>query len=62
MLLCLNAFETMELSLFVDVIGWVYNDFDCGIVVDICGFNRAIASTFRVSITADILIDDVNVN
>lgn len=61
LLLCLNAFETMEFSPFVDVIGWAHDDFNCDIVVDICGFNRTIVSTFGVSITADILIDDVDV-
>lgn len=28
-LLCLNAFETMEFSPFADVMGWVRDDFDC---------------------------------
>ena len=62
LLLCLNAFETMEFSPFVDVIGWAHDDFNCDIVIDICGFNRTIVSTFGVSITADILIDDVDVD
>lgn len=62
LLLCLNAFETMEFSSFVDVMGWAHDDFNCDIVVDICGFNRTIVSTFGVSITADILIDDVDVD
>lgn len=62
LLLCLNAFETMEFSPFVDVFGWAHDDFNCDIVIDICGFNRTIVSTFGVSITADILIDDVDVD
>ncbi|MCI9200056.1 MAG: DJ-1/PfpI family protein [Lachnospiraceae bacterium] len=62
LLLCLNAFETMEFSPFVDVIGWAHDDFNCDILIDICGFNRNIVSTFGVSITADILIDDVDVD
>ncbi len=61
LLMCLNGFETMEFSPFVDVIGWARNDFNCDILIDICGFNRTIVSTFGVSITADILIDDVEV-
>ena len=60
LLLCLNAFETMEFSPFVDVFGWAHDDFNCDIAIDICGFNRIIVSTFGVSITADILIDDVD--
>ena len=59
LLLCLNAFETMEFSPFVDVFGWAHDDFDCDIKIDICGFSRTIISTFGVSITSDILIDDV---
>ena len=27
LLLCLNAFETMEFSPFVDVMGWAHDDF-----------------------------------
>ena len=61
LLLCLNAFETMEFSPFVDVIGWAHDDFNCDIAIDICGFHRTIVSTFGVSIKADILIDDVDV-
>ena len=33
LLLCLNAFETMEFSPFVDVFGWAHDDFDCDITV-----------------------------
>ena len=62
LLLCLNAFETMEFSPFVDVMGWAHDDFNCEIEIDICGFTHKIMSTFGVSITADILIDEVNVN
>lgn len=62
LLLCLNAFETMEFSPFVDVMGWARDDFNCEIDVEICGFTKKITSTFGVSIAADILIDEVNVN
>lgn len=62
LLLCLNAFETMEFSPFIDVMGWAHDDFNCDIKVDICGFTQTVISTFGASITADILIDDVNVN
>lgn len=61
LLLCLNAFETMEFSPFVDVMGWARDDFDCDIAIDICGFKHTIKSTFGVSIASDILIDDVDV-
>lgn len=62
LLLCLNAFETMEFSPFVDVMGWAHDDFNCDIEIEICGFNKQITSTFGVSMSADILIDAVNVD
>lgn len=37
LLLCLNAFETMEFSPFVDVMGWAHDDFGCDVEIDICG-------------------------
>lgn len=59
LLLCLNAFETMEFSPFIDVMGWARDDYDCDIEVDICGYTNIVKSTFGVSIETDILIDDV---
>lgn len=59
LLLCLNAFETMEFSPFIDVMGWARDDYDCNIEVDICGYTKTVKSTFGVSIETDILIDDV---
>lgn len=61
LLLCLNAFETMEFSPFVDVMGWARDDFGCDIEVEICGFTKNVKSTFGVSMAADILIDEVNI-
>ena len=60
LLLCLNAFETMEFSPFVDVMGWARDDYDCDIQVVIGGYTRKIVSTFGVAVTADILMDEVN--
>lgn len=37
LLLCLNTFETMEFSPFVDVMGWAHDDFGCDVEIDICG-------------------------
>lgn len=62
LLLCLNAFETTEFSPFVDVMGWANDDFNCDIKVEICGFHQKIVSTFGITIEADLLIDDVDVN
>lgn len=62
LLLCLHAFETMEFSPFIDVMGWARDDFDCDIHVDICGYKKEISSTFSVTVHCDVLIDDVNIN
>ena len=62
LLLCLNAFETMEFSPFIDVFGWAHDDFACDIKVDICGFTRKIKSTFGVTIEADVLIDEIDIH
>lgn len=61
LLLCLNAFETMEFSPFIDVMGWARDDFKYNIEVEICGFTKNIKSTFGVSVAADILIDEVRI-
>ena len=59
LLLCAKAFETIEFSVFIDVMGWATQDFQCDITVDMCGFQRTVISTFGVPITMDVLIDDV---
>lgn len=61
LLLCLHAFEMMELSPFIDVMGWANDDYDCDIKVEICGFKKNVSSTFGVQLTTDILIDDIYV-
>ena len=63
-ILCLLAkgFETMEFSVFVDVIGWARNDFGEDIQVVTCGYNREVVSTFNVPIIVDCLIDEINVS
>lgn len=61
LLLCPKAFETLEFSAFVDIIGWAREDYQCNISIDMCGFQKIVTSTFGVSVIMDILIDDVNV-
>lgn len=62
LLLCPKAFETMEFSVFIDVIGWARNDFGHDIDVVTCGFQKTVISTFQVPIQMDILIDDIIVS
>ncbi|HIU75242.1 MAG TPA: DJ-1/PfpI family protein [Candidatus Pelethocola excrementipullorum] len=62
LLLCLKAFEMMEVSPFIDVFGWARDDFDCDIEVVTCGYHKNLNSTFGVSIETNTLIEDVDVN
>ncbi len=61
LLLCANAFETMEFSVFIDIFGWARDDYQCDIEVVTCGYQKIVNSTFGVPIVVDILIDDINV-
>ena len=62
LLLCPNAFETMEFSVFIDILGWARNDFGYDIDVITCGFQKQVISTFQVSIEMDTIIDDIIVS
>ncbi|NLL76100.1 MAG: DJ-1/PfpI family protein [Clostridiales bacterium] len=59
LLLCLKAFETMEFSVFVDVMGWARDEAKCDIKVVTCGFQKTVTSTFRIPIMMDVTIDEV---
>ena len=59
---CAKGFETMEFSVFIDVLGWARNDFGHDIKVETCGFSKQITSTFNVTIIADKTIDEIDVN
>lgn len=59
---CAKGFETMEFSVFIDVMGWAGNDFHCPVTVDTCGFTKTVNSTFHVPILVDKLIDEISVN
>ena len=61
LLLLAKGFETMEASVFVDVMGWARNDFDCDIDVVTCGFNKTVVSTFGVPVTVDVLLPEVRI-
>ncbi|MGM9531229.1 DJ-1/PfpI family protein [Intestinibacter sp.] len=61
LLFCAKGFETMEFSVFVDVMGWARNDYNYDIQVETCGFMKTVVSTFNVPIIVDKTIDEVNV-
>jgi 4-methyl-5(b-hydroxyethyl)-thiazole monophosphate biosynthesis len=60
LLLLARGFETMEFSVFVDVLGWARNDFGCDVTVETCGFHKEIVSTFHVPVIVDKTLDQVN--
>lgn len=57
-----KGFETMEFSVFVDVMGWARNDYGYDVPVITCGFQREVMSTFHIPVLVDITIEEVNVN
>lgn len=59
LLLCLKAFETMEFSVFVDVLGWARDEAKKDIQVITCGFDKTVVSTFGIPVIMDCLIDEI---
>ena len=57
-----KGFETMEFSVFVDVMGWARNDYGNDIQVVTCGFKKQVMSTFNIPVIIDKTIDEINVD
>lgn len=57
-----KGFETMEFSVFIDVIGWARNDYGCDIDVVTCGFKKQVMSTFNIPVLVDKTIEEVCVD
>lgn len=57
-----KAFETMEFSAFIDVLGWARVDYGHHLIVDTCGFTDQVISTFNVPVTVDKTIGEINVD
>ena len=57
-----KGFETMESSVFVDVMGWARNDYHYDVEVITCGFQKTVISTFGVPVTVDVLLKDICVD
>jgi 4-methyl-5(b-hydroxyethyl)-thiazole monophosphate biosynthesis len=62
LLLLAKGFETMEFSVFVDVLGWARNDYGYDLPVVTCGFQKEVMSTFNIPILVDKTIEEVNVD
>lgn len=57
-----KGFETMEFSVFVDVMGWARNDYGYDVQVVTCGFNKQVISTFNIPVIVDTTIDEISVD
>jgi len=57
-----KGFETMEFSVFVDIMGWARNDYKYDTQVITCGFQKQVVSTFNIPVIVDALIDDIKVD
>ena len=60
LLFCAKGFETMEFSVFVDVMGWAANDYRYPVEVITCGFSKTVVSSFGVPVVVDCTIDTVS--
>lgn len=59
---CAKGFETMEFSVFIDILGWARNDYGYDLPVETGGFTKTVDSTFHVPIVVDKLIDEICVD
>ena len=62
LLLLAKGFETMEFSVFVDIMGWARNDYGLDVQVVTCGFQKQVMSAFNIPISADKTISEINVD
>lgn len=60
LLFCAKGFETMEFSVFVDVMGWARNDYDYDVTVESCGAAPTVVSSFGVPVVMDHTIDQIS--
>lgn len=60
LLFCAKGFETMEFSVFVDVMGWAENDFRYPVYVDTCGFTKTVTSAFNIPVIMDKTIEEIS--
>lgn len=57
-----KGFETMEFSVFIDILGWARVDYGHNLFVETCGFTEKVISTFNVPIIVDKTIGEINVD
>ncbi len=57
-----KAFEIMEFSVFIDIIGWARVVYGHGLFVETCAFTKEVISTFNVPVRVDKTIEEINVD
>jgi len=57
-----KGFETMEFSVFIDVLGWARTDYGHNLSVDTGGFTDTVISTFNVPVIVDKTIGEITVD
>lgn len=57
-----KGFETMEFSVFIDILGWARVDYGHDLFVETCGFTEKVISAFNVPIIVDKTIEEINVD
>ena len=62
LLFLLKGFETMEFSVFVDVMGWARTDFGMDVPVVTCGFGKKVISSFGIPVLVEKTIEDIQVD
>lgn len=60
LLLVSKGFEILEFSALFDVMALADKEFECDTKVVTCAFQKQVISTFGVSLTADVKIDEIN--
>ena len=62
LLLLADGFETIEASVFIDVMGWNLVEGDHSTELYTCGLRREIKSSFNQRFVVDYLIDDIDID
>lgn len=57
-----KAFETMEFSVFIDILGWARVDYGHSLFVETCGFTQKVISTFNIPLIVDKTIGEINID
>ena len=60
LLLLAKGFETMEASVFVDVMGWADNDYGYDIRTVTCGMQRTVTGAFGASVNVDVQLSEAD--